>query len=100
VCESARYEELAVILGGQLDGDVFAERGRSAPYIDGDVQNPTLNDPGSTNVGLIQSQALEDSNVDLTGELVNMITAQRYYQANAQTIKVHDQVLQSLMQMR
>ena len=62
--------------------------------------NPTLNDPGSTNVGLIQSQALEDSNVDLTGELVNMITAQRYYQANAQTIKVHDQVLQSLMQMR
>ncbi|MCG9114411.1 flagellar hook protein FlgE [Laribacter hongkongensis] len=61
---------------------------------------PTRNDPGSTNVGLIQSQALEDSNVDLTGELVNMITAQRYYQANAQTIKVHDQVLQSLMQMR
>ena len=45
VCESARYEELAVILGGQFDGDVFAERGRSAPYIDGDVQNPTLNDP-------------------------------------------------------
>jgi len=51
VCESARYEELAVILGGQFDGDVFAERGRSAPYIDGDVQNPTLNDPYQFGLG-------------------------------------------------
>ena len=51
VCESAWYEELAVILGGQLDGDVFAERGRSAPYIDGDVQNPTLNDPYQFGLG-------------------------------------------------
>ena len=51
VCESARYEELAVILGGQLDCDVFAERGRSAPYIDGDVQNPTLNDPHQFGLG-------------------------------------------------
>jgi flagellar hook protein FlgE len=33
--------------------------------------------------------------VDLTNELVNMITAQRVYQANAQTIKTQDQVLQT-----
>lgn len=62
--------------------------------------SPTLNNPGSTNVGLVQSGALEDSNVDLTSELVNMITAQRYYQANAQTIKVQDAVMQTLINLR
>ncbi|GAB2900290.1 flagellar hook protein FlgE [Microvirgula curvata] len=62
--------------------------------------NAVINKPGSTNVGLIQSQALEDSNVDMTGELVNMITAQRYYQANAQTIKVEDALMQTLISLR
>jgi flagellar hook protein FlgE len=48
----------------------------------------------------MQSSAVEDSNTDLTAELVNMITAQRYYQANAQTIKTQDQVLQTLVNLR
>ena len=60
----------------------------------------TTNNPGSSNVGFLQSGAVEDSNVDLTSELVNMISAQRYYQANAQTIKVQDTVLQTLINMR
>ena len=38
--------------------------------------------------------------IDLTGELVNMITAQRIYQANAQTIKTQDSVLQTLVNLR
>ena len=59
-----------------------------------------LNNPGSSNVGLVQSGAVEDSNVDLTSELVNMITAQRFYQANAQTIKVQDAVMQTLINLR
>ena len=59
-----------------------------------------MNNPGSSNVGLVQSGAVEDSNVDLTSELVNMITAQRYYQANAQTIKVQDAVMQTLINLR
>ena len=50
--------------------------------------------------GALQSSAVEDSNVDLTGELVNMITAQRNYQANAQTIKTQDQVMQTLVNLR
>ena len=49
---------------------------------------------------LLQSGALEESNVDLTGELVNMIVAQRAYQANAQTIKTEDQVLQTWVNLR
>ncbi|MGQ2965664.1 flagellar hook protein FlgE [Methylophilus sp.] len=56
--------------------------------------------PGTSTMGVLQSSALEDSNVDLTGELVNMITAQRIYQANAQTIKTQDQVLQTLVNLR
>jgi flagellar hook protein FlgE len=61
---------------------------------------PMVGTPGSSNMGLLQSGALEESNVDLTQELVNMITAQRTYQANAQTIKTQDQVLQTLVNLR
>ncbi len=61
---------------------------------------PVLGVPADGNLGVLQSGALEESNVDLTGELVNMITAQRLYQANAQTIKTQDQVLQTLVNLR
>jgi flagellar hook protein FlgE len=43
---------------------------------------------------------VESSNVDLTSELVNLIIAQRTYQANAQTVKTQDQVVQTLMNIR
>jgi flagellar hook protein FlgE len=56
--------------------------------------------PQSGSLGVLQSSAVEDSNVDLTAELVSMITAQRYYQANAQTIKTQDAVLQTLVNLR
>jgi flagellar hook protein FlgE len=56
--------------------------------------------PGSGNLGVLQAGALEESNVDLTAELVNMITAQRSYQANAQTIKTQDQILQTIVNLR
>jgi flagellar hook protein FlgE len=48
----------------------------------------------------LQSGAIEDSNVELTSELVNMITAQRIYQANAQTIKTQDQLLQTIVNLK
>jgi flagellar hook protein FlgE len=56
--------------------------------------------PNTGGLGVLQSSAVEDSNVDLTAELVNMITAQRVYQANAQTIKTQDQVMQTLVNLR
>jgi flagellar hook protein FlgE len=62
--------------------------------------DPMLGVPGDGNIGALTSNALEESNIDLTGELVNMITAQRIYQANAQTIKTQDQVLQTLVNLR
>lgn len=62
--------------------------------------NPLVGVPGSGSLGVLTANAVEDSNTDLTGELVNMITAQRVYQANAQTIKTQDQVLQTLVNLR
>ena len=62
--------------------------------------DPMFGVPGDGNLGVLQAGALEESNVDLTGELVSMITAQRIYQANAQTIKTMDQVLQTLVNLR
>ncbi len=59
-----------------------------------------LGTPGTSKLGLLQGGALEESNVDLTGELVKMIVAQRMYQANAQTIKTEDQILQTLVSLR
>ena len=57
--------------------------------------------PGEgTKQGSLESGALESSNVDLTSELVNLIVAQRSYQANAQTVKTQDQVVQTLINIR
>lgn len=50
--------------------------------------------------GSLTSGALEASNVDMSKELVNMIVAQRNYQANAQTIKTQDQILNTLVNLR
>ena len=61
---------------------------------------PVLGAPTDGSFGSLRSGALEDSNVDLTAELVNMMTAQRAYQANAQTIKTQDQVLSTLVNLR
>lgn len=58
---------------------------------------PLVGSPDSGGLGVLQSRAVEDSNVDLTAELVNMITAQRMYQANAQTIQAQDEILQTLV---
>ena len=65
-----------------------------------DSGQPLIGVPGSGSLGVLQSAAIEESNVDLTAELVNMITQQRAYQANAQTIKTQDQVLQTLVNLR
>lgn len=69
----------------------------TATYSSGE---PLRGEPGTGNFGALRAGATEDSNVDITAELVNMMTAQRAYQANAQTIKTQDQVLSTLLNMR
>lgn len=61
---------------------------------------PLIGTPGSGSNGVLQTSAVENSNSDLSSELVNMITAQRNYQANAQTIKTLDAVMQTLINLR
>ncbi|MEO5659800.1 MAG: flagellar hook protein FlgE [Polaromonas sp.] len=80
--------------GLQSKGDnVWAETAASG--------QPLTGTPGAgTKMGALTSGALEASNVDLTSELVNLIIAQRTYQANAQTVKTQDQVMQTLVNMR
>jgi len=56
--------------------------------------------PGSGSLGSLKAGALEEANVDLTEQLVAMITAQRNYQANAQTIRTEDQVMQTIVNLR
>ena len=76
----------------QMGDNMWAETSTSG--------NPLVGSPGSGSLGVLQSSAVENSNVDLTAELVNMIVAQRMYQANAQSIKTQDAVLQTLVNLR
>jgi flagellar hook protein FlgE len=55
---------------------------------------------GNSGFGLVQSGALEGANVDVTEQLVNMITAQRNFQANAQMISTADSITQTIINMR
>jgi flagellar hook protein FlgE len=63
-----------------------------------DAAGPEIaNKPGQGIAGQLQSGSVEDSNVDLTQELVNLIVAQRTYQANAQTVRTQSDLLQTLV---
>ena len=55
---------------------------------------------GTGRFGLIQSGALETSNVDLTQELVSLITAQRNFQANARSIETANSITDTIIQIR
>jgi len=62
--------------------------------------DPVVNEPGVSVAGNIMSKALEDSNVDLSEELVEMIIAQRDYQANAKTLQTADTITQTIINLR
>ncbi len=66
-------------------------------YEAGDVQR---GEPGTSSLGLIQSGGLENSNVDIAEQLVNLITAQRNFQANAQVITTADTITQTIINIR
>jgi flagellar hook protein FlgE len=58
---------------------------------------PVAGTAGQAGLGTLQSGALEESNVDITAQLVNMITAQRDFQANAQMVTTDDQITQTII---
>ena len=61
---------------------------------------PMAGSPGGAGFGLLRSGALEKANVDLTEELVNLITAQRNYQANAKALETSSSMMQTIMNLR
>ena len=75
-----------------VGNNLWAETGASG--------QPRTGAPGTSDFGSIQSEALESSTVDLTEQLVNMITAQRNFQANSQMLSTEDQVTQTVINIR
>ena len=75
-----------------LGDNVWAESSASG--------NARTGAPGTSDFGGVQSGALEASTVDLTEQLVNMIVAQRNFQANSQMISTQDQVTQTIINIR
>ncbi len=61
---------------------------------------PRIGAPGTSDFGQIASGALEASTVDLTEQLVNMIVAQRNFQANSQMLSTQDQITQTVINIR
>src|SRR3546814_14793291 len=61
---------------------------------------PILGEAGSSGVGTIRSGSLETSNVDITEELVNLITAQRNFQANAKAIETDSTMTSAIINIR
>jgi flagellar hook protein FlgE len=102
----ARYTNGQSLLKGQLALATFpnptgliplGDTGWAESFNSGDALVST---PNSSGMGLIQAGALEQSNVELSEELVELIIAQRNYQANAEVISVADEATQSIINIR
>lgn len=61
---------------------------------------PIAGEPGSGTLGTINSSALEQSNTNLTNELVDLISAQRNFQANSRALEVNSTLQQNILQIR
>ncbi|WP_193072901.1 flagellar hook protein FlgE [Pseudomonas sp. FME51] len=102
----ARYTNGQTKTQGQLVLATFANQQGLTPLGDtawaqsSSSGGPVIGAPGTGTQGLIQSGALEQSNVDLSEMLINLIVAQRNYQANAKTIQTEDAVTQTIINLR
>jgi len=78
----------------------LAQQGNTSWVATSRSGDPQIGTAGTATRGLIQGGALENSNVDLTAQLVQMITAQRNFQANAQMISTSSQLTQTVLNLR
>ena len=77
-------------------GNSFAPSYRSGTEGDNGVR---IGRPGEGSFGAIKSQAVEQSNVDLSNELVKLMLLQRIYSANSQSLRAFDQTMQDTIRM-
>lgn len=80
------------------DKEMLVRRGSSLYVTNQQVFTPIIT-PGGV-ISKIRSGMLEMSNVDISKEFINLITAQRAYQANARSITTSDEVLQETMNIK
>jgi flagellar basal-body rod protein FlgG len=62
-----------------------------------DSGGPTTGNPGANGLGNLQQKALEQSNIDVTSEMVNLASAQQAFSANSRVVTTSDQVIQSAL---
>ncbi|OLU32676.1 flagellar hook protein FlgE [Pseudomonas sp. PA15(2017)] len=102
----ARYTNGQTKVQGQLVLANFANMqgltpvGKTAWVQSSESGEPVIGTPKSGTLGSLQSGALEDSNVELSDQLVNLIVAQRNYQANAKTIETESAITQTIINLR
>lgn len=90
----------AVAIAGFTSPQGLKQLGSASWLSTGLSGSATYNTPGTGPAGPLLSGALERSNVDLSEELVNLITAQSYFQANSKAIDTSSQLLQTVIQLR
>lgn len=84
----------------QKEGDNMFSGFAAAGIVGNDPMDGAGNGPGQGSLGSIQSGTLELSNVDLTEEFANMITAQRSFQASSRLVTVSDSVLEDIVNLK
>ena len=78
----------------------LTQQGNTSYRASGDSGELIYGEPGTNGVGTLASGATERSNVDLTQELVNLISAQRNFQSNAKAMETSGTLTQTLINMR
>lgn len=89
-----------IVLANFTNPQGMRQMGATALSQTSDSGMPVLGVPGESGFGLLRSGSLERSNVDLTEELVNLITAQRNYQASAKAMETSSSLSQTILNMR
>ena len=99
--DNTQFVRGQVLLQNYNNPDALIKQGANL-YVAGSLAGPLAQPaaPGTNGVSSIQSGALEASNVDLTAEMANLITAQRAFQANARVITTSDEILQEVANLK
>jgi len=89
-----------IILANFASPSALRQMGDSSFLASASSGDAKIGEAGSSGFGSIRAGAIERSNVDLTQELVDLITAQRNFQANAKAIETSNTLTQAIIQIR
>lgn len=90
----------SLVIASFTNSDGLKQDGNSTWSSTGASGDPILGQAGQLGLGEIQSGALESSNVDLTSQLVDLISAQRYFQSNSKAIETQSDLIEGIINIR